>query len=35
MRRTRGWLGRDDNALMLLTAVVAVFLILAVAAFSA
>ena len=35
VRRTRDWLGRDDNALMLLTALVAVCLILAVAAFSA
>jgi hypothetical protein len=35
VRRTRGWLGRDDNALMLLTALVAVALILAVTALSA
>lgn len=35
VRRSRAWLGRDDNALMLLTALVAVCLILAVAAFSA
>ena len=34
VRRTRAWLGRDDNALMLLTALVAVVLILAVAAFA-
>ena len=34
VRRTRAWLARDDNALMLLTALVAVCLILAVAAFS-
>jgi len=34
VRRTRAWLGRDDNALMLLTALVAVILILAVAAFA-
>jgi hypothetical protein len=32
-RRTRAWLARDDNALMLLTALVAVLLILAVTAF--
>ena len=35
VRRTRAWLARDDNALMLLTTFVAVCLILAVAAFSA
>jgi hypothetical protein len=34
VRHTRAWLGRDDNALMLLTALVAVCLILAVAAFA-
>ena len=32
VRRTRGWLGRDDNALMLLTALVAVILIVTVGA---
>jgi hypothetical protein len=34
VRHTRAWLRRDDNALMLLTALVAVCLILAVAAFA-
>ena len=34
LRRTRAWMGRDDNTLMLLTALVAVCLILAVAAFA-
>ena len=34
VRRTRAWLGRDDNALTLMTALVAVLLIIAVASLS-